>query len=292
MGKDHYVPKTYLRGFTPEYRRGRNGGELAVYRPGCKDGKKLSIKGYVACEPDFYGCHPLDKNWSTTIEDKWPGVRKGIKDGNIDTALLDNLFSFVSAQLLRTPSSMDRLARILNYENASVKEIEIEGRKSKALFMGYANTQDVLKHVEALWPEVRRDLEYSYQWTVLRATGTNAFLTSDNPCSMDSYGSILMPVALDLTLFGFRTASSAAPMGHITVARETVDDVNERIVGACDSFIYSHELSDDVGSFVVQHYRAKDIMESGRAFKNGATSLSEEEMIHMVKRFEDLRKNP
>lgn len=290
MGKDHYVPKAYLRGFTSEYRRGWKGGALAVYRPGCKDGKKLNINDYVACEPDFYARHPLDKHWSMTIEQKWPGVRNGLKNGNADAALLDNLFWFVSAQLLRTPSAMEHLARILNCENASVKEVEFEGRKLRGLFMGYANTHDVLDRVAKLWPKVRRDLEHSYKWTVLQATDADGFLTSDNPCSMDSGGNILMPVALDLTLDGRRIASPAAPMDHRPVAREFVDGVNERVVRACDSFIYSHELSDDVGSFVARHYRPKDIMESGRTFKNGAAPLSEEEMLHMVKRIEELRK--
>jgi len=95
--KDHFVPKAYLRGFTREYLNGEKGGVLIVYHPGLGWVHRLSINDYVACEPEFYDNHPIDKHWSQTIEHRWPQVRTGLKNKETTRELLDQLFWFVAA---------------------------------------------------------------------------------------------------------------------------------------------------------------------------------------------------
>ena len=96
--KDHFVPKAYLRGFTQEYVSGEKGGVLIVYDTGLGWVHRLSINDYVACEPEFYDNHPIDKHWSQTIERCWPQVRTRLKNKETAPELLDQLFWFVAAQ--------------------------------------------------------------------------------------------------------------------------------------------------------------------------------------------------
>jgi Protein of unknown function (DUF4238) len=103
MAKDHFIPRAYLRGFTHEYLTGQKGGKLVVYNPSSGNSGSVSINEHVACEPEFYNGHPLDKKWSETIERTWGNVRDRLKAGENTHELLDQLFWFFSAQFIRTP---------------------------------------------------------------------------------------------------------------------------------------------------------------------------------------------
>src|SRR3977135_1446395 len=98
MASDHFVPRAYLRGFTPEYLLGRKGGKVVVYNPRSGNSGMLSINKHVGCEPEFYNNHPLDKKWSQTIERTWGVVCDRLRPGDEATDLLEQLFWFVSAQ--------------------------------------------------------------------------------------------------------------------------------------------------------------------------------------------------
>ena len=89
---DHFVPRAYLRGFTPEYLVGQKGGSIAVYSPAFGNSRILSLNKYVACEPEFYDNHPLDKHWSGTIEQRWSTIGAVLRDRSDDAETRDELF--------------------------------------------------------------------------------------------------------------------------------------------------------------------------------------------------------
>ena len=113
MPRDHFVPRAYLRGFTPEYLVGGKGGEIVVYSSAFGKSRKLSLNRYVACEPEFYDNHPVDKHWSQTIEQKWPIICESLRARKTEASIIDELFWFVAAQLVRTHTNMNRVARFL-----------------------------------------------------------------------------------------------------------------------------------------------------------------------------------
>jgi hypothetical protein len=164
MAKDHFVPKAYLRGFTQEYLTGKKGGNIVVYSPAFGTCRRLSVNDYVACEPEFYDNHPIDKRWSQTIEQKWPSVRDALKNRETNSDILDELFWFVGAQLMRTHTYMNHVARFLAFRDAKKVQVDREGRKGTAVFMNMADTGEVMQYVQDRWPVARETLETDYIW--------------------------------------------------------------------------------------------------------------------------------
>src|ERR1051325_6765800 len=150
MAKDHFVPRAYLRGFTAEYLGGSKGGQIVVYKPSSGASRRLSINEYVACEPEFYDNHPVDKEWSKTIEQKWPSVRQRLKDRQSDSALLDDLFWFVAAQYIRTHSFMHCIARQIAWEKAKRNPVKLRSEEGHGLILDMTDTADVMEAVSLL----------------------------------------------------------------------------------------------------------------------------------------------
>ncbi len=164
---DHYVPKSYLRGFTPGHLQGKKEGTLFQHNIFSGAVSLLSINDYVACEPEFYANHPVDKHWSQTVEQRWPTVRTRLRDRETALDLLDELFWFLSAQLMRTEHFMNNVAEHLSRRKAKVQTItEPDGSTWTDIIYDMTHTGEVMNHVAAMWPGCRQGMEEDYEWTL------------------------------------------------------------------------------------------------------------------------------
>jgi hypothetical protein len=292
VSKDHFVPKAYLRGFTPEYLIGGRGGAIVVYSSAFGTSRRLSMNDYVACEAEFYDNHPIDNHGSQTIEQKWPSVRDALKDRSVDAGVLDQLFWFVAAQVMRTHSYMNRVARFLALRGAKKIRVNNQGRERIGLFMNMADTTEVLDYVQARWPKARDALETDYTWTIYHNSYSRRFLTSDDPCQWNrKTEEVMIPLALDMALVGRITEDGEEPtFRHSRASADLIAKVNRDIARGCDSFVYAHEETEELRRFVKRNYVQPDIMFGGRSFTNDPEPMSDEKIARLMKRFEKLRK--
>jgi hypothetical protein len=293
MATDHFIPRAYLRGFTRQYLGGERGGELVVYNPSSGNFGTLSINNYVGCEPDFYNNHPIDKEWSRTIERTWGNVRDRLKACERSADLLEELFWFVSAQFIRTHSFMERTARQVAWQERKKTRVTLDGREVNGAFMNMASTTSVLDQVQAAWPIARHALETDYVWTVYHNQSGRFFLTSDNPCQLDDRTQkLMMPLALDLAIVGTMVADKETPyVRHSDATAEVIRKINQGVVKNCRSLVYSHEQSEGLRRFVMKHHVFDPSPDSiGRSFTNNPEPMTDEGMKRMVDRFNELRR--
>jgi hypothetical protein len=293
MANDHFIPRAYLRGFTHEYLTGQKGGKLVVYNSSSGNSGSLSINDHIACEPEFYNGHPLDKEWSRTIERTWGNVRDRVKAGANTPELLDQLFWFVSAQFIRTHTFMSRVARQIAWQDRKKSRVTLDGREVSGVFMNRASTASVLDEVRAFWPIARSALETDYVWIVYHNNSERCFLTSDNPCQLDSQTQkVMMPLALDLAIIGEVVGDNETPrLRHADATTEVIRQINHGVVRNCRSLVYSHEQSDDLRRFVRKHHVFDPSpLSMGRGFVNDPKPMTEEEMQRMMDRFNEIRR--
>ena len=289
--RDHFVPKAYLRGFTVEYLAGKKGGLLFVHHPGLGWVHRLSINDYVACEPEFYDNHPIDKHWSQTIEQSWPTVRTELKNKEISPELLDALFWFVAAQFIRTPRFMNFVGRKLSLQEARIKERTFEGRRIKGMYLGMADTGEIMDEVTRFWPIARQTLEADYTWTIYHRSYSHFFLTSDDPCQLDlKTNRLVMPLALDLAIVGEVVPDGTAPsIHHSNASPDLIAKIKRSIVGGCDSRVYAYADTPELRCFMKKNHVDRDIMLCGRDFSNDGKPMTDDEIDNLMKDFERLR---
>ena len=293
MATDHFIPRAYLRGFTPEYLTEKKGGKLFVYNASSGNSRSLSINDHVACEPEFYNNHPLDKEWSQTIERTWGDVRDRLKTGDKTPELLDQLFWFVSAQFIRTQSFMNRVARKISWQNRKKPRVTLDGREVTGVFVDVADTTSVMDQVQAAWPNAKAALETDYVWTVYHNDSDRRFLTSDDPCQLDEgTQKVVMPLALDLAMSGRLVADGEEPyLMHSQPSVEVVRKINQGVVKGCKSSVYSHEQTAELRRFVIRHCPPlPSPLMAGRSFRNNPESMTGEDIQRIVDRFNELRR--
>jgi hypothetical protein len=291
---DHFVPKAYLRGFTLEYLANKKAGELVVYDAASGKSRKVSINAHIACEPEFYNNHLLDKEWSRTIERTWPDVRSALRGRESAPELLEQLFRFVGAQYVRTATFMNGLSRSIMMQKAKRKPISFgfEGRQVTGLFLDMANTAEVMDGVQSVWPRICKLLQSDYAWTLYHSSGSQWFLTNDDPCQFaPRTKSITMPLALDLALVGRVPNSGEGPsFDHSDASTDLIAEINRSIVRGCNSWVYAHEETEDLRCFIRENFVKRDILHSGRAFTNDRQPMDDVEVRKLLKTVEELRK--
>jgi hypothetical protein len=294
MANDHFIPRAYLRGFTHEYLTGQKGGKLVVHNPSSGNSGSLSINEHVACEPEFYNGHPLDKKWSETIERTWGNVRDRLKAGENTPELLDQLFWFVSAQFIRTHSFMSRVGRQIALEERKKSQVTLDGREVSGIIMNVADTTSVMDRVQASWPTARDALEMDYVWTVYHNHSERLFLTSDDPCQLDDRTQkVVMPLALDLAITGRLVRDSEAPyLRHSDASAEVVRKTNQGVVRECRRLVYSHEQTDELRRFVTTHCAPlpSDPLRIGRGFVNNPEPFTDKDAQRIIDRINELRR--
>lgn len=270
VSTDHFVPRAYLRGFTCKNTAGDDTGRIVVYVPGLGLSKTLGINKDIACEPEFYNKHPLDKQWSATIERTWPDIRTRLAEREASPNLLDGLFQFVSAQWIRTPRYMNCLARPLALQKATVSEIQFQGGKFEGMFVDIVKTNEVTSFLPAHWKAARAIMEKEYAWQIFHALPPQFFLTNDNPVQCDpTTGRVTAPLSLNMALVGtWLDADGTMEFSHADATPDVIENVNHAIVAGCDSFVYAHEQTDKLRRFVQKNHVRRDILAMGRSFSN------------------------
>ena len=294
MAKDHFIPRAYLRGFTKEYLTRQKGGKLVVYNPSSGNSGRLSINDHVACEPEFYNGHPIDKEWSRTIERTWGNVRDRLKGGENTSELLDQLFWFVSAQFIRTHSFMSRVARQIAWQERKKSQVTLDGREVSGIFMNVADTTSVMNRVRAAWPTAKGALETDYVWTVYHNHSERLFLTSDDPCQLDDRTQkVVMPLALDLAISGRLVEDSEeAYLRHADASAEVIRKINQGVIRECRSLVYSHEETDELRRFVTRYCAplSSSPLAIGRGFANNPEPFTDKDAQRIINRINELRR--
>jgi hypothetical protein len=218
-------------------------------------------------------------------------VRTGLKNKETTPALLDQLFWFMAAQYIRTHSFMNHVAKMLSLQQAQRKQISFEGRMVTGMFVGMADTGEVMNHVTRFWPFARQRLESDYDWTVFHNSRSRKLLTSDDPCQWNSAtGGVIVPIDLDLALVGRIVQNGQQPrFRHAIASPELVAEVNRAIVKGCNSCVYGHTDTPDLRRFMEKNYVKRDIMLAGRGFSNNGKPIEPEEIERLMKNLERLR---
>jgi hypothetical protein len=130
------------------------------------------------------------------------------------------------------------------------------------------------------------------QGTLYHNSGSQWFLTSDDPCQWNpKTEGITMPLALDLALVGRVLNSGEGPsFHHINASTDLIGEINRSIVSGCNSWVYAHEEIEDLRCFIRENFVKPDILLSGRAFTNDHQPLDDEEIRKLLKSVEELRK--
>ena len=267
---------------------------MVVYVAASGRSRKVSINAHIACEPEFYDNHRLDKEWSRTIERTWPEVRNALRGRESVPQLLEQLFRFVGAQYIRTATFMNDLSRSPMMQKARRKPIsfDFEGRQVTGLCLDMANTTEVMDAVRSFWPRICELLQSDYAWTLYHSSGSQWFLTNDDPCQFDpKTDTITMPLALDLALVGTVTNSAEGPSFHYgDASTDLIAEINRSIVRGCNSWVYAHEETEVLRCFIRENFVKRDILLSGRAFTNDRQPLRDVEVRKLLKTVEELRK--
>jgi len=290
MARDQYLPRTYLRNFTPEYLTGKKGGIIEVYSLWSERHRSASISKHVGFELDFYDNHPLDKAWQD-LEEKWPETVGALQSRSTAAVVVDTLLSFLAIQFVRVPTMMERVSRQLSLRNMKTVDIEFEGRKTKAAVMDMVKTSDVLDTIATMLPGIKQSATDEYVWTCYHDPFRLKFITCDNPCHYNwTTGESFLPLALDLGLFGtLRDKGRKPSVRHRQISHEDIRKFNRLIIENAKRFVYCHTSSKRLVDRIKRHRSDTlvDPMHGGRSFANEPTTG---DPIAMFKRLEALRK--
>jgi hypothetical protein len=77
---------------------------------------------------------------------------------------------------------------------------------------------------------------------------------------------------------------------HSNGSTDLIGEINRSIVSGCNSWVYAHEETEDLGCFIRENFVERDILLSGRAFTNDQQPLDDEEIRKLLKSVEELRK--
>jgi hypothetical protein len=259
--KHHYVPETYLNGFTAD-----DGRLFAIHRDGSK--VRPSIPRKEAHERDFYKLDEGEdllaiETYFASIEDHWPSMRQTLfESGGLptDPAVYATLMTFIAIQHIRVPGFLDRfdecMSRVLKdvmYQMFKDKETyesvvgpnegntgshSFEEMRKFALSDEYdirldQNTR-LVPFVEAL-PKAAAVLA-GRNWVVRVASDTYPdFITSDRPVTVhwnnDSSSGLYPPnIGLANTSVVFPVSKRAALIG-LFEDPQTIDLMSPTLVG-------------------------------------------------------------
>jgi Protein of unknown function (DUF4238) len=254
MARDHFIPRTYLRSFTPEYLKGTPGGELITYAVHRDRYKKVSLNRHIGFEPDLYNAHPIDKQWQEH-ERRWPTTLAALKQRSTAVDILEELFTFATIQFVRVPQFMELIARQLAVANRRTVETEWEGKPLRGVILDNPSVDNVLDNIAARMPELRNTVGREYKWTCCHNSTSELFLTSDNPFAYrgDS-DDFAFPLSLDIAVWGETSESESHIFNHSNGTSELVRKINRRTVKNAERLVFSHQMSNDLRRFIKRHH--------------------------------------
>jgi len=117
MAKDHYVPRFYLKNFSPQGKH----NQIYLYRRGLAPA--LVGIGSVACDEDYYE-DQVDKTLSKHETQSAPIIKRLLDAPKLDLSEKERkrLSAFVGTLANRTPNSQERLYKGYSFFTASLEE--------------------------------------------------------------------------------------------------------------------------------------------------------------------------
>ncbi len=290
MALDHYVPRTHLRHFTKEYLVGTRAGVLTVYSLFSFKSRRASI-GLLASEEEFYANHAADKRWQRE-ESKWPKTVEALQEGYTDPTVISDVLRFAAIQIARVPVNMEKMARPIAFQEA--RKIALPDKPGHiGMVVDMVSTADLLAAVEKSIPPRVSLFRGFTTWTCYHNQTGERFVTSDNPCVLDSGSSMIFyPLASNLALVG-RAVEHRLPSPvfvHRTPSPDFVRRINTQIVKATKDFLYVTEASDGLTQFIRKQRKGIDRFSmAGRTFTSKVDPIDDAKFFDLRRRVNESR---
>jgi hypothetical protein len=259
----HYVPQKYLRGFAEP----GNPDAIWMYDKKLRNFTNPGIKS-AAQESGFYSAE-VEQQLTEFVENPANRVLDKLRDQkSIDDIERFYLAFYIATMFKRVPKARARaysiLASTLEKTIAEVK-IEIQERArstqnkelvdhriaeiEKAELSLRKRTPDVIvEQIRLPWASKKMiRLVFAMSWCIVRSTGPNYFITSDNPAYFfEAFGlgkpesELTFPIATDLALFaswqGLQNSTS-----YFEARQRLVREANKRLAGGAERFVFYHQ---------------------------------------------------
>jgi len=274
MAKDHYVPRFYLRNFSPWGKQ----NQIYAYRRG--QAPELVGISSVACDEDYYE-DKVDKTLSKHETQSAPIIKKLLDAAKVDLSEKERkrLSAFVGTLANRTPNSQERLYKGHSVVAGSLEEFfaDKEDFFQSQRSHGFSGTDEELEVIRLGLLEGAKDsyikhnptktdsglietaLELSEdtegviegrQWHLLESTTSRVFVTSDNPVVLTRPeakalwssiglrpGSVLLPLSPARCVLMDDARSGDA---LVRIGREKADAINIYIIAYAHSAVFAN----------------------------------------------------
>jgi hypothetical protein len=190
--KHHYVPVTYLEGFTTEAKK------LYVYpkyppnEVRCQSPKKTGFRKYYYSQPLPEGGKNNNalEDFFSTVESKWSGFIKDIQNNKNVNDRLEFLLEFIALQYSRVPCTREAIELMLAHQVKGTSDVLNKAGKLPKPPKGYEHIFENLeisidphKSIHAMH-EITTGLGELFSklgFGVIRNNSNLPFITSDNP---------------------------------------------------------------------------------------------------------------
>lgn len=274
MAKDHYVPRFYLRNFSP---RGEQ-NQVYLYRRGLAP--ELVGISSVACDEDYYE-DKVDKTLSKHEMQSAPIIKKLLDAPKIDLNEKERkrLSAFIGTLANRTPNSQERLHKGHSFFTGSLEEFFadkedffrserghgfsgtdeeleairlglLEGAKESYIKHNPSKTDSGLIEMALELSEDTKGVIEGRQWHLLESTTSRVFVASDNPVVLTRPGYEALWVAI-----GIRQGSVLLPLSPtrclliddaktedalVRISREKADAINNYVISCAHKAVFAN----------------------------------------------------
>lgn len=269
----HYVPQEYLKGFTDP------SAPIVLWQFDKKN--KEFTKGPVAikkiAQQRSYYDDDTESLLNAQVEIPGNRVLRQLRDDNYELTDSDRvaLSIYIATMMKRVPHSRRRgeriaptvLTNVTNELREQIRSAQADGLIDNVMAASHLTETDrvesqfalepppnIIKQIESPWPsEFMIGLIYSMTWRFVHATGSNYFVTTDNPAFFfqcwglgSDKSEIVFPVSHRLAIFGSRTPLNGNDQ---TITRQQfVKEANRRIISDATRFVYCHRNENWIGT--------------------------------------------
>jgi len=272
MGK-HYVPQEYLKGFAAP------STPLALWQFDKKSGdftKEPAAIKKIAQRRTFYD-DDTESLLNSQVEIPGNRVLRQLRDGTFELSYSDRvaLSIYIATMMKRVPHSRKRgeeiastvLKNVTNELRDQIRTAQANGLiddATAALNLSETDSveskfelkppSNVVEQIESPWPaEFVINLIYRMTWRFVHATGSNYFVTTDNPAFFfqcwglgSDESEFVFPVSNKLAIFGSWTPHKANYKSIIK--KQFVKEANRRIISDATRFVYCHRNENWIGT--------------------------------------------
>ena len=261
--RNHYVPREYLRGFSPP---SSPRGIWQFDKKTRSFAAKPAAIARVAYQNDFYS-DETERLLERLVERPGNRILRKLRLGDLELSKEDraDLSAYIATMMCRVPRYRDKgkelaaesLPRVASDLRNKIRDFEesglltgpdaerlIEETDAVEMKLSCQTPENVQEQICSPWPRPHWvSLVYSMHWRYVKATSGQYFVTTDNPVfHFRCYGfareraELTFPVSTDLAIFG-----SWQPIrGNNVVERRTqfVKEANRRLISDATRFVY------------------------------------------------------